>query len=142
MIELIKNIGAILGYIATAIGLLAMVRTFVLSKTKEYVEEVADTEESGRIHTELDSRITNLEEKFSTFLERDTKFKDKMDSHIRTQQLVDRKLMKHRAKLLYRFIHFPHGYGQVSLLIFSIYCHNYFLGTDYTDFTDKLRLQY
>ena len=101
MIELIKNIGAILGYIATAIGLLAMVRTFVLSKTKEYVEEVADTEESERIHTELDSRITNLEEKFSTFLERDTKFKDKMDSHIRTQQLVDRKLMANIIEQLY-----------------------------------------
>lgn len=99
--ETIKNIGAILGYIATAIGLLAIVRTAILSGTQKYVEETAGTEESDRIHHELDGRLIALEEKFIEFIERDTKFKDKMDSHIATQQVVDRKLMANIIENLY-----------------------------------------
>ena len=101
MIETIKNIGAILGYIATAIGLLAIIRTAILSRTKKYVEETAGTEESDKIHHELSDRLSTLEDKFALFLERDTAFKDKMDSHISTQQLVDRKLMANIIETLY-----------------------------------------
>lgn len=101
MLETIKNIGSILGYIATAIGLFAAARTAILVRTKKYVEETAGTEESDKIHHALDDRMTALEEKFGTFIERDTEFKDKMDSHIATQQLVDRKLMANIIEQLY-----------------------------------------
>lgn len=101
MMETIKNVGAILGYIATALGLFAAIRTTILRRTKKYVEETAGTEESDKIHHDLDSRLTGLEEKFNAFLERDTEFKDKMDSHIETQQMVDRKLMANIIEQLY-----------------------------------------
>lgn len=99
--EIIKNIGSVLGYIATAIGLFAIVKTAILSSTKKYVEETAGTEESDKIHHDLSSRLSTLEEKFAVFLERDTAFKDKMDSHLATQQLVDRKLMANIIETLY-----------------------------------------
>lgn len=101
MIDTIKNIGAILGYIATAIGLFAVIKTAFLSRTKKYVEETAGTEESEKIHHDLSDRLTALEEKFGLFIERDTAFKDKMDGHIATQQLVDRKLMANIIEQLY-----------------------------------------
>lgn len=99
--ELIRQIGTILGYIATGIGLLAIVRTSILARTKKYVEETAGTEKSDEVHHELDSRLTTLEQQFQTFLERDTEFKNIMDSHISTQQLVDRKLMANIIEQLY-----------------------------------------
>lgn len=101
MLETIKNIGSILGYIATAIGLFAATRAAILTRTKKYVQETACTEESDKIHHDLDARMTTLEEKFNIFLERDAEFKDKMDSHIATQQLVDRKLMANIIEQLY-----------------------------------------
>lgn len=101
MLEHIKNIGAILGYIATAIGLVAVIRTAIMARTKKYVEETAGTEESDKIHHALDARLTALEEKFTEFIEKDTQFKDKMDSHIATQQIVDRKLMANIIEKLY-----------------------------------------
>lgn len=101
MLEQIKNIGAILGYIATAIGLFAVIRTAVMTRTKKYVEETAGTEESSRIQSAFDSRLTDLETKFIEFIERDSQFKAKMDSHIATQQNVDRKLMANIIEKLY-----------------------------------------
>lgn len=95
--EIIKNIGAVLGYIATALGLFAVVK----SATKKYVEGAAGTEESDRVHHELDHRMTELEKNFAAFLERDEAFKTKMDSHIASQQLVDRKLMADIIEQLY-----------------------------------------
>lgn len=101
MLETLKNIGVVLGYIATAIGLFATIRTAIMAKTKKYVEEAAGTEESEKIHHDLSTRLTALEDKFGVFIERDTAFKDKMDSHIATQQLVDRKLMANIIETLY-----------------------------------------
>lgn len=101
MLETIKNIGAILGYIATGIGLFAVIRTAIMARTKKYVEETAGTAESDKIHHNLDERLTTLEKQFSEFLKRDQEFKDQMNKHITTQQLVDRKLMANIIETLY-----------------------------------------
>lgn len=100
-LELIKDLGAILGYAATAIGLFAAIKTALLARTKKYVEETACTEESDKIHRQLDERLKALEGQFAEFLTRDTQFKNTMDSHISTQQKVDRKLMAHIIEQLY-----------------------------------------
>lgn len=95
--EVVKNIGAVLGYIATALGIFAVIK----SATKKYVEDAAGTEESDRIHHELDKRMTALEKTFAEYIERDIAFKNKMDNHIASQQLVDRKLMADIIEQLY-----------------------------------------
>lgn len=95
--EIIKDIGAVLGYIATALGLFAVIK----AATKKYVEEAAGTEESDKVHHELEARMTALEKTFAEYLERDAAFKDKMDKHIASQQLVDRKLMADIIEQLY-----------------------------------------
>lgn len=95
--EIIKDIGAVLGYIATALGLFAVIK----AATKKYVEEAAGTEESDKVHHELEARMTALEKTFAEYLERDAEFKNKMDKHIASQQLVDRKLMADIIEQLY-----------------------------------------
>jgi hypothetical protein len=99
--EWIQRIGSVLGYIATAIGLFTVIKSGILKKAKQYVEETACTEESDKIHHELEERMNSIEDKFSEFLDRDTKFKENMGEHIKTQQLVDRKVMADIIERLY-----------------------------------------
>lgn len=101
IMETVKDVGAILGYIATSMGLFAAIKAAVHAKTKRYVEETAGTEESEKIHHNLDDRMTILEKQFEEYLRRDSEFKDLMYSHIDTQQLVDRKLMANIIETLY-----------------------------------------
>lgn len=101
-IELVKEVGPLLGYISTAITLFVLIKTKIVNKTDDHIREVVDSEGADKIHDDLGKRINRIEKSFEEFLVRDEAFKTKMDQHIKTQTDVDRKLMAQIIEDLYR----------------------------------------
>lgn len=101
IIHFLKEIGPLLGYIATGIALFVTIKTGLLKTSKKYIEEASGKEESDEIHHALDARVTAMEDALKQFLENDAQFKDKVNSYLENQSLVDKKLMANIIEGLY-----------------------------------------
>lgn len=93
MIERVKDIGAVLGFISTAIALFALIKTRVLSTTKNYVERESGKAESEKADAELKAELVDLKEQMVAMIESNTKFQDEMREHNAVQDKVSKRLL-------------------------------------------------
>lgn len=93
MPEIVKTIGTILGYIATAIGLYVLIRNRVLKGAQKYVVRESGLEKNKKADAELLQKVEELTERFNQFVEEDTAFRLRMQEHIASQNDTNRKLL-------------------------------------------------
>ena len=93
MPEVVKTVGTILGYIATAIGLYVLIRNRILKGAKKYVERESGLENNQKTDAELLEKVEKLTARFDIFLEEDEAFKSRMREHIDSQNNTNKKLL-------------------------------------------------
>lgn len=99
--EIIIQVGTILGYVATAIGLFALIKTKIVKRTNEHILDVTGKKEGDKVHIELTGRLDRLEKQFSDFMESDKAFKSKMDEYIDAQIGVNRRVLANIIETTY-----------------------------------------
>lgn len=93
MPEVVKTVGTILGYIATAIGLYVLIRNRVLKGASRYIVRESGLEKNKKADAELLEKVGKLAERFDAFITEDEAFKERMRSHIKAQNSTNRKLL-------------------------------------------------
>ena len=99
--EVVKNIGVILGYVLTAFTLFALIKTKFLGALGGYVKKETNTDGNDEQHKELNDRLDSLDKKLNEFIVSDQKWKDEIRSKMQNQNDASRQLMAGVIEKLY-----------------------------------------
>ena len=101
MMEGIKNVGTVLGYISTALALYVMIKTRFLGLLGGYVKKESKSDENDKRHQELSDEIIKLSKSFNEFAEADRAWKEETTQRLKNQNDADMQLLANVVENLY-----------------------------------------
>ncbi len=93
MPEIVKNVGTLLGYVATAIGLLTLFWTRLMKKQRSVIIRESGKEKLDERVTKMDKKLDALADSLQSLVKTNTQFQEKMNLHIETQNNTNKKLL-------------------------------------------------
>ena len=91
--EVVKNIGGILGCVMSAITLYALIKTKFLGLLGGYVKKESGSSEHSADMRELHERLDKLENTLSEFIESDRAWKEEISNRLKVQSDACRQLL-------------------------------------------------
>ena len=101
--DTVKDIGSILGYIMTALGLYALIRTKFLGLLGGYVKQEAKVDKYDQALSKLGHRLDALESRLSSYMAAELEYKKGISEHIQHQNDACRQLLAEIIESTYRF---------------------------------------